>query len=154
MPATLANLSELLWSNTSTDALGQVIGRATAPVFLLSAVASFISVLIGRLGRIVDRIRSLNAIAETDAERAFLKQDLPRLKRRARLAHRAISLSLASGIATTMIVVFMFAGASVGIRHEWASALLFVITQVLFAASLVCFSAELRISLTDYDNYE
>ena len=154
MEAALANLPELLWHNTSADALGQVIGRATAPVFLLSAVASFISVLTARLGRIVDRIRTLNSIPDTDEQRAFLKKDLPRLKRRALLAHRSISLALASGIATTMIVVFMFGGASIGLKHEWGSALLFVITQFLFAASLVCFSAELRIGLNDYDNYE
>lgn len=141
-------------TNTSAEELGRLMVRATAPVFLLSAVASFISVLSGRLTRIVDRIRSINRIPEDAAERLFLKEDLPRLQHRARLIRRSIMLALLSGVATTLIVVFMFSGAFVGISHAWGAAMLFTAAQILFAASLVYFALELRVGFSDYDNYE
>lgn len=130
------------------------MGRATAPVFLLTAVASFVSVLMTRLTRIVDRIRMINKIPVGDAQRGFLRDDLPRLQKRARLIHRAIALALASGVATTMIVIFMFSGAGLGMRHEFGAALLFVVAQALFAGSLVDFSREIWIGFADADNYE
>jgi hypothetical protein len=38
----------------------EVIQLAIAPVFLLMGVSTLLSVLTGRLGRVVDRFRSLN----------------------------------------------------------------------------------------------
>jgi hypothetical protein len=40
-----------------------------------------------------------------------------------------------------------------GLQHQVGSAILFVFTQVLFAFALVDFARELRISMSDYDNY-
>ena len=42
----------------------------TAPSFLLGAVAAFISVLIARMNRIIDRSQALNAISDDDVSRA------------------------------------------------------------------------------------
>lgn len=150
----VVELAHSLTRNASAEELGRVMLRATAPVFLLSAVAAFISVLTGRLSRIVDRSRTINRIAEVDHDRHFLRADLPRLKRRASLVHRAITLSLLSGVATSLIVVFMFGGAFLAIEHEWGAALLFISAQTLFAASLVCFAMELRIGLSDFDHFD
>ena len=41
------------------DHLGSVISHATAPAFMLGAVAAFLSILIQRMERISDRIRAL-----------------------------------------------------------------------------------------------
>jgi hypothetical protein len=38
--------------------LSQVISQVTAPAFLLGAVAAFISLLIARLNRVIDRYRT------------------------------------------------------------------------------------------------
>jgi len=142
-----------LLNTVSADELGHIMLRATAPVFLLSAVAAFISLLSTRFTRVEDRIRSINSIEEQQRERLFLKTDLPRLKRRARLLHRAIEAALLSGISTSLIVVFMYSGAFLSIQHQWGAAALFTVAQILFACSLVCFALELRISLRDNDNY-
>ena len=40
--------------------LSQVMSQATAPAFVLGTVAGFVSILLGRMTTIVDRIRSLN----------------------------------------------------------------------------------------------
>ena len=64
--------------------LAQVISQATAPAFMLGAGAGFVSILLGRMSAIVDRIRHLNEIDEADRSRSHLKADLPRLRRRLR----------------------------------------------------------------------
>ena len=43
------------------DHLGSVISHATAPAFMLGAVAAFLSILIQRMERLSDRIRALRA---------------------------------------------------------------------------------------------
>jgi Protein of unknown function (DUF2721) len=52
--------------------LSQVISQVTAPAFLLGAVAAFVSVLISRMNRIIDRSQALNAIADDDKLKASL----------------------------------------------------------------------------------
>ena len=46
-------------SPESPGSIDQVIQLAVAPVFLLTGIGAFIGVFAGRLGRIVDRRRSL-----------------------------------------------------------------------------------------------
>jgi hypothetical protein len=49
-----------------TALLSQVMVQATAPAFILGAVAGFISILPGRMTSVIDRIRSLNEIVDGD----------------------------------------------------------------------------------------
>jgi Protein of unknown function (DUF2721) len=112
---------------TDLSQLSEVIAHATAPAFLLGAVAGFVSILIIRMNGIIDRLRSLNSIADDDAPRARLKADIPRLERRARLMNNAIYLAVGSGICTTVLVILAFASAFLGIRHEQVVGLLFVV---------------------------
>ena len=65
------------------DQLSRVISEATAPAFVLTAVAGFVSVLRAQLISVVERIRSLNEVSDSDDSRAHLKSDLPRLRKRA-----------------------------------------------------------------------
>jgi uncharacterized protein DUF2721 len=65
--------------------LSQVITQVTAPAFLLGSVATYTSVLIARMNRIIDRSHVLNAIGEDEPSRAHLKTDIPLLKRRGAL---------------------------------------------------------------------
>ena len=55
--------------------------QATAPSFVLGAVAAFIAVLLGRMANVLDRIRNLNEIAADDNGRVHLRSDIPRLRR-------------------------------------------------------------------------
>jgi Protein of unknown function (DUF2721) len=77
-----------------TNQLSQVMVQATAPAFILGAVAGFVSILLGRMTSVIDRIRSLNEIADGDTARAPLKSDIPRLRRRAQLLNSATRLAL------------------------------------------------------------
>jgi hypothetical protein len=135
----------------NTDQLSQLISQATAPAFLLGAVAGFISILITRMTAILDRIRSLNEIGEHDDARTQLKSDIPRLKRRASLLNRAIFLALASGISATFLLILGFVCALLGFRHEYGAALLFLVSVGLLGASLFRFAR--GIGLSEIDHY-
>ena len=60
----------------ATGELSQWMAQAAAPAFVLGAVAGFVSILLGRMTTVLDRIRSLNEIADGDAARAQLKSDI------------------------------------------------------------------------------
>jgi hypothetical protein len=138
---------------TDLDHLSQVISHALAPAFLLGAVAGFVSILVGRMNGIIDRVRTLNLIDDDDSSRARLKADIPRLKRRARLLNTAIRLALASGISTTLLVVLAFGSALVGLRHEPIAGLLFMLALGLLGAALLTFAREVWIGLNEFDHH-
>src|SRR3974390_3032704 len=95
----------------SIDQLARIIGSVAAPAFLLGAVAAFISILVSRLNRVIDRSQFIHSIPEDDASKAFLKADLPRLKRRAALLNRSLFRSILSAIFTALIIIVAFISA-------------------------------------------
>jgi hypothetical protein len=133
--------------------LSQVISQVTAPAFLLGAVAAFVSVLISRMNRIIDRSQALNAIADDDKVKAPLKSDVPRLKARAALLNKAILYSTISAIITSLLVIVAFVSAYFNIAHEYGVGVLFVIALGFFMASLVNLARETRIALHEYDHF-
>jgi hypothetical protein len=50
--------------------ISQLMSQATAPAFVLGAVAAFVSVLLNRMTSVIERIRSLHEIADNDTVRA------------------------------------------------------------------------------------
>ncbi len=131
----------------TADQLSLVISQAAAPAFLLGAVASFLSVLVTHMSRIVDRSRTISAIADDDPKKSGLKTQLPELRLRAVLVIRAIYWAVGSGITTCLLMIVAFASAYIGARHEPAAAVLFTLSLCLFTASLVSFAREVRIAL-------
>jgi len=133
--------------------LSQVRSQATAPAFVLGAVAGFVSIQLGRMTTVVDRIRSLNEIADDDPSRAHLKSDIPRLQRRAKLLNSATHQALASGICTSSLLVVGFASAFLKLQHEYGAGLLFLIAVSLLGGSLFKFGQEARIGLSEADHF-
>ena len=137
----------------SISQLSHVISQATAPAFLLGALAAFIALLISRLNRIIDRTIVLNGISDDDIEKSRLKADLPRLMRRAAMINRAILWAVIASIAVTVLVIVAFASAFFEIQHERGVAILFMISLSAFTISLIDFAREVRIALSEYDHY-
>jgi hypothetical protein len=115
----------------------KIISQATAPAFLLAAVAAFISVLIGRLNRIVDH--GIPVTVNEDPSQ-------PTLRRRAKLLGRALGYAVIAAIFITFLVIVAFASAAVGLNQVYGAALLFVLALGFFAASLICLWFEVRIA--------
>jgi hypothetical protein len=135
----------------TADQISRVISQATAPAFLLGAVAAFISVLITRMNRLADRSNALIAIADDDPRWAHLKAVLPRLSQRARLMNRAIEFAVISGIFTTGLVILAFLSAFLRFRHEYGAGIMFIMALMSFAAALITLWREVRAALEDID---
>ena len=129
--------------------LSQVMSQATAPAFVLGAVAGFVSILLGRMTTVLDRIRGLNEIPDDDATRSQLKSDIPRLRRRAKLLNSATHLALASGMCTSLLLVVGFASAFFKLQHEYGAGFLFLSAVALLGGSLFRFGQEVRIGLNE-----
>jgi hypothetical protein len=50
----------------SIEQLSRIIGSVAAPAFLLGAVAAFISVLMSRMNRVIDRSQFVHSILDSD----------------------------------------------------------------------------------------
>ena len=143
----------MITETPTVSQLSQVISQAVAPAFILGALAAFISVLILRMNRVVDRSQALNAIGGDDPARVHLKTDLPRMKRRAMLLNNAILFASISAIFATLLVLVAFVSAFFGIQHERGIAVLFIVTLCFFAAALINLVRETRIALHEFDYY-
>lgn len=134
------------------DQVSQVIIHATAPAFLLGAVAAFVAVLITRMNRVVDRAILLTEL-DDNAANASLKSDIPLLKRRAALLNDAIFWAVASAIAVSILVMVAFLSALFGFRHEPGVAMLFIVSLVMFTLALVDLAREVRVAVRELDHY-
>jgi hypothetical protein len=137
----------------SASQISHVISQSAGPAFLLGAVSGLISVLVGRLERILDRSRAVHALPDDTPVHRALKADLPRLQERARLVNLAVYLAILSGIATSLLIIVAFTAAFFEVAHEKGVAGLFVIAVFLFAMALVQFFREIHISLRKFDHF-
>ena len=141
----------LLPVTPSIDQLGRIIGNVAAPAFLLGAVAAFISIVISRINRVIDRSQFLHGIRDDDDARAYLKKDIPRLRRRAAMLNRSLFCSVVAAICTALIIVVAFMSAMLQMAHEYGIAILFVVALLMFCIALVDLARETRIALHDND---
>jgi high-affinity K+ transport system ATPase subunit B len=105
------------------------------------------------MNRIIDRSQALNAIGDDRPDKAQLKSDIPRLKRRAALLNKSIFFSTISAIITSILVIVAFVTADLNVRHEYGVAILFVLALCFFTASLVNLARETLIALHEYDHF-
>ncbi|MFO1109048.1 MAG: DUF2721 domain-containing protein [Bradyrhizobium sp.] len=147
----MQTIVDLIPITPSIDQLSRIIGNVAAPAFLLGAVAAFISVVISRINRVVDRSQFLHSIVDSDDERVHLKADIPRLRRRATLLNRSLFCSVIAAILTSLIIVVAFISAMINLAHEYGVAILFVAALLTFCLSLIELARETRIALHDND---
>jgi hypothetical protein len=137
----------------SVTQLSQVINHAIAPAFMLGAVSGFISVLVTRLNRIIDRCRVVASYEGTEPIRR-LYPDMPKLNRRAALINHALFWAVGSALVTILLMILAFVDAFFELPHERGVALLFTLALILFGVSLICFAREIRIAIKDPNNYD
>lgn len=138
--------------------VGEVVRLAVAPVFLLSSVGVTLTLMAGRLARVVDRARALER-GESDTHENDLHElgdRLSTLAVRARLLGRAIALCTICALLVSMVVVALFLGALLNFHLSVVIAILFIVAMLSFIAGLSLFLREvfvathtLRIGLQD-----
>jgi hypothetical protein len=128
--------------------LAQVIQLAVAPVFLLTGVAGILNVLANRIGRIIDRARTMEerlATAEGEIARE-LHVRLAALSRRATFINRAIGLCVLSGLLVSIVVAALFVSSSLRLDLAMPISITFVFALFSLAVSLVYFLREVFIA--------
>ena len=135
---------------TTLDAIAHVIQLAIAPVFLLTAVGTLLSVLTNRLGRAVDRRRALLKLAvpaATQAEVDDARAELPVIARRVRLIYRAIALAVLCAIFICLLIALAFADAFLTINLARVLGVLFIIAMLALIGALSMFLREIFIAI-------
>jgi hypothetical protein len=133
---------------THITALAHVIQLSIAPVFLLTGVATLLTVLTNRLGRIIDRARVLESQLATLDERRQneLVEELTRLSVRARLINLAINLCTICALLVCGVIAALFIGTFVRIDLSGVIGLVFIVAMLSLFAGLLSFLREIVIA--------
>ncbi|HEX8962404.1 MAG TPA: DUF2721 domain-containing protein [Rhodocyclaceae bacterium] len=127
---------------TNVSGVAHVIQLSVAPVFLLTGVGAILSVLVNRLGRVVDRFRALERHERSDDA----APEMDRLSRRARLIHWAIGLATSCALFVCMVVASRFISSITGVELSTAIAVLFIAAMLALVSALLCFLREITLA--------
>lgn len=124
--------------------VAHAIQLAVAPVFLLTAVGAFLSVMTNRLGRLIDRARLLEGKLESAETQAVppLKENLKVLSRRARYINFAITSCTITALLVCAVIAILFFGSYVNIDIGMAVSLIFIFAMLFLMTGLLCFLQE------------
>lgn len=128
--------------------IGRVIQLSVAPVFLLAGVGATLNVLVGRLVRIVERARGIEAQIAAADERSggLLVAQLQLLAKRARLINRAVTFAVVCAILVPIVVICLFIDALFGVRLDMLLAAEFITALASLAVGLIYFLREVFIA--------
>lgn len=127
-----------------TDSISHGIQLAVAPVFLLTAVSGMIATVAGRLARIIDRARVVEARlqgAEPVAVAANWRE-LGELRTRGHLANSAIALLTLCAFLIGATIVVLFLGETTDLQMRKMAVFCFLSGVVCFMLALSCFLVE------------
>lgn len=131
--------------------IAHLIQVALTPIFLMTAVGVTLNVLTNRLARIVDRARNLEqSLSRPDSPVAPAEahRKLEVLERRSGYINASITLIIASGLLISLVVVMLFLNAFLHWNLAASIAIVFVLSMLSLAASLLAFLIEVRIATT------
>ncbi len=128
--------------------VAHVIQLAVAPVFLLTGVGAILSVLVNRLGRVVDRFRTLEhtLAALHEAALASTRLEMDILSRRARMIHWAIGLCTGCALLVCMVIATLFIGSITAVEMPATIASLFILAMLALVMGLLCFLREIALA--------
>ncbi|MEH6789985.1 DUF2721 domain-containing protein [Parasphingorhabdus sp.] len=130
-----------------------VLQTAMAPAFLLVALGGMLNIFTGRLARIIDRSRVVQALyLETQGQEHMLcVHELRDLQLRIKYVNSAIYFSVVSAIVVCVLIGLLFA---MGLTNypllPEIVAGAFIAAVLLLSVALVQFSREVRIGIRDF----
>ena len=138
-----------------TTTIAHAIQLAVAPVFLLTGVASILSVLTNRLARIIDRSRILhNRLLSLKLEKQDqeIHDELAVLSQRARLINWAIGLCTACVLLICSVIAILFLGSFIILNISIPIASLFVVAMLCLILALIFFIREIYLATANVRN--
>ena len=131
--------------NIQTNDIGHVIQLAIAPVFLLTGVATKLTVLMNRLARIIDRTRVLKEeLRKTPSQEC--SEELDVLYMRWKLINYALSASTGCGLLICVIIACLFLGDTTNLPLDRYIAGMFVLAMIALIASFILLLREVFLS--------
>lgn len=129
--------------------LAQIIQLAVAPVFLLAGLGAFLNACVGRLARIVDRIRGLEPriLGSRGEEHERLLGEVRLLDRRSRIVSAAIFTTVLAALLISAVVILLFLAFLTGYRFGTAIALLFIASMICTGLGFAIFLHETRLGI-------
>jgi hypothetical protein len=130
--------------------LFQIIELSVAPVFMLAGIGGLLNVMSGRLGRVVDRARTVeDAIAREqfdDVQLARANAEIDILWNRIVLSNWSIGLCTFSALLVCLLVVGMFSANLLPYHFEAGIKFLFIASLLVLIVSLTTFLLEIRLA--------
>jgi hypothetical protein len=135
----------MLWHHHGM--IAQTIQLSLAPVFVLVAIGNIMNILTTRLGRIVDRSRTLQILhATTDGiEHDAVVIEMRFVDRRIQLIGHALLLLVLSGMGIGVTVGTLFLGEMLGLEFRIATEMTFFAAISLLMVALVYLLLETRL---------
>jgi hypothetical protein len=134
---------------SNDGSLSALIELSISPVILISGVGALTITLTNRMGRIVDRTRSLagQARAASGDERRHLGSQLDIMWRRARLIRFAVTLAGCSMLTSCVLILGLFFEAFLGRQPGLGLVAVFVTSVAFLIGSLIAFLRDIFVSL-------
>ena len=138
----------MLRDSQTIGTVAHVIQLSVAPVFLLTAIGTMLSVMTNRLARSDERARYHEARLEPAAPEALpeLHQSLATLSRRADLIGLAIFLCTATALLVCAVIAMLFLGDFLRYDISLPVAVLFILGMLLMVLGLISFLREIFIA--------
>lgn len=128
--------------------IAHVIQLSIAPVFLLTAICTLLTVTTNRLSRIIDRARYLEARLENAAPEsvAGIQSNLVALSSRAKLINRAITLATTAALLVCTVIAILFLGDFFDLNIMIPVAILFILAMLALVVALLSFLREIFVA--------
>ncbi len=121
--------------------IAQTIQLALAPVFVLVAIGNIMNILSSRLGRVVDRARSLQErhIATSGPDHDMIVLEIRAIDRRITLITKSLRTLVISGLAigTTVAVLFLEELVNADLQRVAAATFMIAIGLLMWALVLI-----------------
>jgi pheromone shutdown protein TraB len=126
---------------TDIHSVSESIRDAVAPVFLLTGIGSILGVLIGRLGRSIDRARLLNDMSSEKREK--FDQELKIIVKRTKWLRRAIGSATLAALCVCVSIASLFISVETGFKMPHFVLIAFISSMFSVIFALLCFLREI-----------
>lgn len=124
------------------------IRDAVAPVFLLTGIGSILNVLVGRLGRAIDRARMMQD--QINADKTVEKRaEINLIVRRIRWLRLAIGFATIGAFSISVSIVTLFLAVERGIDFAYIVLWSFMGCMLSIIVALLCFLIEILLTSKD-----
>ena len=129
--------------NTPTDIadVSVAIRDAVAPVFLLTGIGSFLGVLVNRLGRAIDRARTLNTLNPEQRKKFIDELDI--IVKRTTWMRWSVGLFIFAGLCVSLSIASIFIAVATKINFPNIVLTSFITAMFALIIGLLCFLREI-----------